>query len=412
MPGNRKKGGGGGSGGGSNKQACHDFQRSGACPRGDKCKFSHGAQSSSGGHRPMSDDDQRGPWLPPGADRQRQVLFGRNFDPSFVVPRRLSSKSADMVNAVNDFHYAMVNDHQRNEFYRNALKAVITPQSRVLEIGTGSGLLAMMAVQLGCEWVVAVEANRDMANLAWENIRANKLEERIRVVNKLSTDMQPSDMPAPANVLVSEVFGTLLLGESALDYIHDARMRLLEPNAAIVPPHGTQYATLIECPDLEAITSVSEWGGLDLRHLNTLQDTASVVFTKQYGFRFSTVPLTRVTERLPVLEINFGADDPARMPSLRRFTVPAKHTGTAHAVLLTWEAYSDDAHTDIMTTEPGQTSFARDLQWGQALQLIDDADAGDGTTPTPFRTTAGEMVEVTVRYSSDGVVMQFEVRRK
>ena len=55
-----------------------------------------------------------------------------------------------------------------------------------------------------------------------------------------------------------------MLGESALDYVHDARKRLLAPEPAIIPPLGCQYATLVECHDLESITSVKSWGGFDL----------------------------------------------------------------------------------------------------------------------------------------------------
>lgn len=73
---------------------------------------------------------------------------------------RPSSAIPPQVGAVNDFHFAMVNDFDRNEFYKAALQRVLTPESRVLEIGTGSGLLAMLAATIGCKWVVAVEANR------------------------------------------------------------------------------------------------------------------------------------------------------------------------------------------------------------------------------------------------------------
>jgi hypothetical protein len=34
---------------------------------------------------------------------------------------------------------------------------------------------------------------------------------------------------------------------------------------------GTQYVTLIESPDIEAITSVKSWGDIDLRPFNALQ---------------------------------------------------------------------------------------------------------------------------------------------
>jgi hypothetical protein len=56
-----------------------------------------------------------------------------------------------LVEAVNDFHFAMMNDHDRNEFYREALEKAVKPTDMVLEIGTGSGLLAMLAAKSGAE---------------------------------------------------------------------------------------------------------------------------------------------------------------------------------------------------------------------------------------------------------------------
>ena len=83
-------------------------------------------------------------YVPPGA--RAAHCFGEDFEGHFCVPARLQDKSADLVEAVNDFHYAMINDHPRNEFYRECLRRAIVPgESVVLEIGTGSGLLAMLA---------------------------------------------------------------------------------------------------------------------------------------------------------------------------------------------------------------------------------------------------------------------------
>ena len=45
------------------------------------------------------------------------------------------------------------------------------------------------------------------------------------------------------DVLLSEILGTLLLGESALHYVSDARRRLCKPKGVtVVPEHGCQFA--------------------------------------------------------------------------------------------------------------------------------------------------------------------------
>ena len=155
-------------------------------------------------------------WLPPAADAAGEHnLFGRDFEEHFWVPPRLMDKSLELVETANDFHYAMVNDHPRNEFYRLALAKVVVPDTHVLEIGTGSGLLAMIAAKQGAR-VTAVEANRHMAALARSIIAANGLSDRVRVINKLSTDIVAADL-APFGPVRAPSLGRVTLCRSCRD---------------------------------------------------------------------------------------------------------------------------------------------------------------------------------------------------
>src|SRR6188768_1477695 len=52
-------------------------------------------------------------------------------------------------NGVPRWHFVIVRDRVRNDAYEAALKRAIVPGCRVLEIGTGTGLLAMMAARAG-----------------------------------------------------------------------------------------------------------------------------------------------------------------------------------------------------------------------------------------------------------------------
>jgi len=228
-------------------------------------------------------------FLPPGCAnkvtgtrpaKMNKNSFGYRFERQFPVPPRVRSVNRSLVEAVNDFHYAMMNDADRNEFYYEMLKQHVTPETGVLEIGAGSGLLSIMAGKLGAKWVVAAEGSSEMSELARANIKENNLEDRIKVINVISTELLPKDLPGKPDILVSEIFGTLLLGESALDYIVDARKRLLPENAVILPQRGVQYAVPISCPILESISTISSWSDIKLSHIQTLQDTVSTCFTK------------------------------------------------------------------------------------------------------------------------------------
>lgn len=200
-----------------------------------------------------------------------------------------------------------------------------------------------------------------------------------------------------------------------------------------MPPRGVQYAALVDCPSVAELTRAKDWGGLDLHHVNVLQDTASLVFAKQYGFRFCTVASTFLSEAVPVLECDFRKDAPGfgGAEMLRDFDAVAG--GTAHCVVLFWEASVGGPGTDawegteklVMSTDPRETvdNFARDMQWGQGVQLLEDlaaardamlAEPASAMTrpPTSLTVAAREPLRFVVRLSSDSVVLQFEVQRR
>src|SRR5262249_45946357 len=53
------------------------------------------------------------------------------------------------VRTVPRWHFAMLNDSERNDALAVALERVVRPGSHVLDIGSGSGLLAMVAARAG-----------------------------------------------------------------------------------------------------------------------------------------------------------------------------------------------------------------------------------------------------------------------
>jgi len=107
-----------------------------------------------------------------------------------------------------------------------------------------------------------------------------------------------------------------MLGESALEYVADARERLVKEGAPLIPDSGRQYATLVSSEELKSITAVKGWGGIDLSLFNVLQDTTSLVFTKQYGFRFSSIESKYLSESVCVADVDFNKTSPGKCPMI------------------------------------------------------------------------------------------------
>ncbi|KQN21223.1 hypothetical protein ASE86_14710 [Sphingomonas sp. Leaf33] len=146
---------------------------------------------------------------------------------------------------VPQFHLRMLRDGARNACYAAAIARLVTPGMRVLDIGTGAGLLALLAARAGAE-VVTCEANPVIAAAAREIVAANGLADRITVVAKRSTELQIGvDLPARCDLLVSEIFGDDLVEEGVLPSLRDARARLLVPGAPVVPPRAGLRCALV-----------------------------------------------------------------------------------------------------------------------------------------------------------------------
>ena len=76
------------------------------------------------------------PYVPPASSAEGSgPTFGENMESHFIVPRRLQDKPYELVEAANDWHFAMMNDIPRNEFYHNALAQHITPETVRVDIG-------------------------------------------------------------------------------------------------------------------------------------------------------------------------------------------------------------------------------------------------------------------------------------
>jgi len=355
-------------------------------------------------------------FVPPGCDHGEEYEDSTRYEDAMTrghwVPPRLRGRNESLIEAVNDWHFAMLNDSHRNQFYWDALAAVAKGK-RVIDIGSGSGLLSLMAAKLGAASVLAVEASKDMADLASLNAQRNGQADKIQILHALSSKVTLAD-EMKADVIVSETLGALMLGEGMLDYLADARSRLAKPGAVVVPAGGAQYAALVASDSLAMVSSVQPQcsQGFDLSAIGCLQDTGKIFFTKQWGFRLNTLPdLVQMSDRITLFEVDFQNGDRRSVPPQQTFKIRAKQSGVIHAVVSSWEVWSDADRTHRITTHPEDTrdapwGFARDMQWGQGLQLIEDYDLANAVgserraAPAPFRVTAGEELILTVRMSA------------
>jgi type III protein arginine methyltransferase len=171
------------------------------------------------------------------------------------------------------WHFPMIRDTLRNAAFAEAIARAVTPTSRVLDIGAGSGLLAMLAARAGAAAVTACEVNPAIAEVARDNVAANGFADRITVIAAHSTDIDPDrDMSGQADIIVSEILGADMVCEGVLPALSDAAQRLLKPGGRMIPAGGEIMVALAHSGRMDQFT-MGEICGFDLSAFDRLRPT-------------------------------------------------------------------------------------------------------------------------------------------
>ncbi len=175
-----------------------------------------------------------------------------------------------------DFHRELLADAERTHAFRDAIHAVVKPGDVVVDLGSGSGILAYFAIQAGASRVYAIE-KQHMADAAALLARHNGYADRVTFIHAHSLE---ATLPERANVLITETLGMFGFDEQILSATIDARSRFLLPGATIIPARVTLCAVPVELP-YDHQRRVSWWSeprhGLDLAPLRVFASNS------QYG---------------------------------------------------------------------------------------------------------------------------------
>jgi precorrin-6B methylase 2 len=147
----------------------------------------------------------------------------------------------------------MLAHEERINAYAKALERVVDSDSVVVDIGTGTGIFALIAARLSARRVFAIDPN-DAIEIAREIVTANGYGDRVECIQDVSTNV---DLPEPATIVVSDITGTLPLMGGRISALVDARERLLSPGGVLIPQADALFAALAESPRQYSL--VSNW---------------------------------------------------------------------------------------------------------------------------------------------------------
>ena len=239
------------------------------------------------------------------------------FKPDYAKARMNLNYAAR--SAVPVWHLAMMNDEIRNRAYSDALKLAVGDGDVVLDIGTGSGLLSLMAAASGAEKVITCETSGAIAQVAKEIIDINGYSGKISVLNKKSTDLVVGvDLPQRADLIISEVLSSEFVGEGVRTTILDANKRLLKKGGRMIPQSGKIRIALIEnSPEIFNNTSVSSVHGYDLSEFNSIsqskfnlkpKDNPILLSNSEDAFNINLYDVNSVVGEEKIIELRVNRD--------------------------------------------------------------------------------------------------------
>ncbi len=283
-----------------------------------------------------------------------------------VAPQRqdiAEPLSAYLSRLIPAWHFPMLADTARNQAYERAIISAANNAERVLDIGTGSGLLSLFAARAGARSVTACEAHPMIAETAAEIVARNNLGDRIRVIAKRSTELDAArDLGGPADLVVSEVLDAGLLGEGVLATLRDALKRLAKPGAKVIPAYADVHVQALEIPQQRSVNPLRDIAGFDLSAFDRFRNRSG-----HSTLRLEQVAHTALSAPATLTRVDFRDPPDWSQPDVQRVSLPVTQSGSLQAFALWFTLWVDEA-TPVST---GPADLSNGLpcmdHWGQAI---------------------------------------------
>ncbi len=180
---------------------------------------------------------------------------------------------------------SMLNNKARNEFYYNALKKYAKDKV-VIDVGTGTGILAAYALEHGAKFVYAVEGNRNSANMA-QNVLGKCFDQsRFKVINTIFPCRQVKQRyqkdtlkdiikTKSIDLYVGELIGADLFDEDQVDIWDELNEYYFRDTVTVISPSANPNAPLSpkQLREIEALDAKDAKDAKEKEVANTSTET-------------------------------------------------------------------------------------------------------------------------------------------
>lgn len=274
--------------------------------------------------------------------------------------------------------FLLLSNNLRTSAFQKALSEQVRSTDLILEIGTGSGILAMLAAKAGAAHVVTCERQPLMASVAQGIIRDNQLQEKITVLPKAIRELEiGADLPRRANILLADLFTGDLLEAGGLRLIQEARTKLACNDSHVIPSSATLRGRLVGGPDLERLCRSGNTSNLNLSRFNLFSPPVVQILPE----RFSTLHYQAFSDAIDCFQFDFSTLEGCQ--PRRRTTTLKSSSGGKLLGFLQWLS---------LELSPGnvlESDETSPIAWSRYLHVF----------PQPIEMTAGQTVQLHIEHN-------------
>jgi predicted RNA methylase len=141
-------------------------------------------------------------------------------------------------------HAAMLlGQKKRLAKFQSAIQKIVKSDDYVIDIGTGSGVLAIMAAKAGARRVTGIDINRESIDYARKAATMTDVQDRTDFVEGHFSELIPEER---ADLVICEMMSSIMLIEQQVAACDHAARHLLKPRGHLIPQNATIYIVPVE----------------------------------------------------------------------------------------------------------------------------------------------------------------------
>eukprot|EP00668_Euglena_longa_P001029 GGOE01001232.1.p1 GENE.GGOE01001232.1~~GGOE01001232.1.p1 ORF type:complete len:713 (+),score=121.83 GGOE01001232.1:39-2141(+) len=275
-------------------------------------------------------------------DNDDDVSSSSTHCTNWLHPNRLIGPGTNIPNTMifRSWFVPMLMDGLRNALFHKTIEVAIQEYFNhhgrppiVLDIGTGSGLLAIYAAKAGAQCVYACEALPVLADVAKQIVATAELDSCITIIPQRSTELWVGNhLPIQCDMVISEILDSALLGEGVRPSLRDARRRLLVHGAPSIPSSAVVYGQLVQTSTLHHMYHLPHGEGQAVQFPSCLGGQQAI------PLHFAALrDASCLSDAAPWFHINFAAPHIGSSTEVVSCEMAATADGFLDGFLIFWE---------------------------------------------------------------------------